>query len=83
MSKGQRSIHLTGDKKADWKTFAKYRHDKAKAAIRILGNCGNRAAYEPNEEDIRKIELSLLAAVKATMAVLRTGAKEASDGIEL
>lgn len=69
----KRNFSMGEDKKANFKNFGEDRLATALDALRVLGNCGNRAQYEPSEEQVRKIELALQEAVKATVARLRTG----------
>lgn len=69
----KRTFSITDDKKANFKNFAEDRLQTALDALRVLGNCGNRAQYEPTPEQVAKIESVLLDAVAATVARLKTG----------
>ncbi|MEO0010165.1 MAG: hypothetical protein ABIK22_01690 [candidate division WOR-3 bacterium] len=63
------NINYTGETKEQrFKRVASRRTQKVLEALRILGNCANRAEYEYTEEDVRKIFSAIekqLADVKA------------------
>ena len=71
----------TGNKKRDnFVRLAESRTVNAIKAIRVIGKLGNKAAYEFDEADVRKIAAALnreIDALKARMS--STGAKESID----
>jgi len=56
------------DKRAKFVQLANQRVTKALEQIRLVGNLSNRAAYEFNDEDTKKIVKALQKAVDTTKA---------------
>ncbi len=56
------------DKRAKFVELANQRVNKAVDQLRLIGNLSNRAAYDFNDEDVRKIVKALQKALDATKA---------------
>jgi hypothetical protein len=55
--------------------IAERRTNRVLEALRILGNCSNRSAYEYDEQELDKIFREIDAQVKDTRALFRAGAR--------
>ena len=66
------------DKRAKFVQLANQRVNKAIDQLRLVGNLGNRAAYDYTEEDARKIVKALQKACDATKSKL-LGLSEGGD----
>jgi hypothetical protein len=54
------------EKRARFERLAEYRTNEVLRKLKVLGNCGNRSAYEYTEEDIAKIFSEVERQVKET-----------------
>lgn len=57
-----------GEKRIRFERLATYRTNEVLKRLKVLGNCGNRSAYEYMEEDISKIFSEIERHIKATRA---------------
>ena len=71
------------DKRAKFVKLANQRVTKALDQIRLVGNLSNRAAYDFNDEDTKKIVKVLQRAVDATKARFSETGSTAEQGFTL
>lgn len=56
------------NKRERFKKLAVYRTNEVLKRLKVLGNCGNRSAYEYSEDEINKIFTEIDRTVKVTKA---------------
>jgi hypothetical protein len=71
------------DKRSKFVQLANQRVTKALDQIRLIGNLSNRAAYDFNDEDVKKIVKALQKAVDGTKARFSESGATAEQGFTL
>lgn len=59
---------ISDNKRDRFKRLAVYRTNEVLKKLKVLGNCGNRSAYDYSEEEVNKIFAEIDRAVKENKA---------------
>ena len=76
MEEGQKPERRRKSRRERFLSVAERRTNQVLKAIRLLGNCGNRAAYEYTDEDVEKVFDAIQKEISNTRARFRIRSKD-------